>query len=311
MKTPPERIDGVLVRLRRATLEDAPALFLAAASPEVMKYMTWPAQTSDSESRNHLEGAVQRWTDGTEYQWIIEERSTGELAGTISYRPKAHAAEFGYFLARSHWRKGFALEAGSLVVNWFKAQPEILRIWATSDAENSRSHQVLERLGLQREGVLRMATHRPNIGGPPRDTAVYAWCRSDAIQLGSCQATSTPEQTLACYEAALAARNLEAIEQLMDNEACFLFSEGTYFGRKAIGAAIAHTFATIKDETYRISDVQWIYRSPDAALCTYQFNWTGMIDCQSCSGEGRGTSLFTRNSCGWQIKHEHLGATAK
>jgi RimJ/RimL family protein N-acetyltransferase/ketosteroid isomerase-like protein len=307
MKSPPERIDGVLVRLRRATPEDAPALFLAAASPEVMKYMTWPAQASDSETRNHLEGAVQRWVDGTEYQWIIEERSTGELAGTISYRPKAHSADFGYFLARSHWRKGLAHEAGMLVLNWLKAQPEILRVWATTDAENTRSHKVLEHLGLQQEGVLRMATHRPNIGGPPRDTTVYAWCRNDAVPLGSCQAPSTPEQALACYEAALAARNLEAIERLIDNEACFLFSEGTYLGRKAIGAAIAHTFATINDETYRISDVQWIHRSPDAALCTYQFNWSGMIDDQFCAGEGRGTCLLTLSSCGWQIKHEHLG----
>ncbi|MDP2366756.1 GNAT family N-acetyltransferase [Rhodoferax sp.] len=66
MKTPPERIDGVLVRLRRATPEDAAALFLATASPEVMKYMDWAAQASDSETRSHLEGAAQRWADDTE-----------------------------------------------------------------------------------------------------------------------------------------------------------------------------------------------------------------------------------------------------
>ncbi|MBE0549463.1 MAG: GNAT family N-acetyltransferase [Rubrivivax sp.] len=180
MRTPPELIDGVLVRLRRATPEDAPALFLAAASPDVMKYMEWAAQASDAETRTHLEGATQRWADGTEYQWIVEERSTGNLAGTISCRPSAHAADFGYFLARSHWRRGLAHKAGTLVVSWLKAQPEILRIWATADAENIRSHKVLERLGLQREGVLRMATYRPNIGGQPRDTVVYAWCTGDA-----------------------------------------------------------------------------------------------------------------------------------
>ena len=180
MKTPPELIDGILVRLRRATPDDAPALFLAAASPEVMKYMGWPAQASDSETRSHLQGAAQRWVDGTEYQWIVEERSSGNLAGTISFRPKAHAADFGYFFAKSHWGKGLAHESTTLVVNWLKTQPEMLRIWATADAQNNRSHKVLERLGLQREGILRMATYRPNIGGLPRDTAVYAWCKSYA-----------------------------------------------------------------------------------------------------------------------------------
>lgn len=179
MKIPPETIDGALVRLRRATPKDAPALFLAAASPDVMKYMTWPAQARDSETRSHLEGAEQRWIDGTEYQWIIEDRSTNSLVGTISFRPTAHAADFGYFLAKSYWSKGMASEAATLVVNWLKVQPEIFRIWATADAENIRSHTVLERLGLYREGVLRMATYRPNIGGQPRDTALYAWCKDE------------------------------------------------------------------------------------------------------------------------------------
>ncbi|HNV60555.1 MAG TPA: GNAT family N-acetyltransferase [Rhodoferax sp.] len=178
MNTPPELIDGVRIRLRRATPDDAPAMFLAAASPDVMKYMEWAMQSSDSETLSHLEGAAQRWVDGTEYQWIIEELSSGNFVGTMSCRPKAHAADFGYFLAKSYWGKGFALESATLVVNWLKAQPEILRIWATSDALNIRSHRVLERLGLQREGLLRMATYRPNIGGLPRDTVIFAWCKS-------------------------------------------------------------------------------------------------------------------------------------
>jgi RimJ/RimL family protein N-acetyltransferase len=56
---------------------------------------------------------------------------------------------------------------------WLEAQPQIIRIWASADVENVRSKGVLGRLGLQLEGILRMATFRPNIGGPPRDTAIY------------------------------------------------------------------------------------------------------------------------------------------
>jgi len=122
---------------------------------------------------------------------------------------------------------------------------------------------------------------------------------------------STPEHALVGYEAALATGSVERIEQFIDVDACFLFSDGSYFGRQAIRDAIAHTFATIKDETYRISNVQWIYQSSEAALCTYLFNWSGTIDGQLCAGEGRGTSLLTRNSSGWRIKHEHLGPKAQ
>jgi len=180
MNTPPEQINGTLVRLRRATPDDAPPLFLAAADPEVMRYMDWEMPTSDTETRKHLEEAEQRWIDKTEFQWIIEDRASGVLVGTISIRPKGHAADFGFFLARAHWHKGYASEAGQLVMNWLKEQPEVLRIWATADAENVRSQRVLERLGLRREGVLRMATYRPNLGSEPRDTVLYAWCARDA-----------------------------------------------------------------------------------------------------------------------------------
>ncbi len=135
-------------------------------------------QGSDVETRSHLEAAEQRWEEGTEYQWIIEERQSGALAGTISCRVKQHSADFGYFLGRSHWGRGLALEAGRIVVELLKSQPEIFRIWATADAENSRSQKVLQCLGLKYEGTLHMATYRPNIGGEPRNTVVYAWCRS-------------------------------------------------------------------------------------------------------------------------------------
>lgn len=50
----------------------------------------------------HLESGVAEWNKGTEHQWIILERSTGECAGTISCRPANHAADFGYFLGRTH-----------------------------------------------------------------------------------------------------------------------------------------------------------------------------------------------------------------
>jgi ribosomal-protein-alanine N-acetyltransferase len=180
MTRPPEIIEGNLIRLRRASPADATALFKAAANSDVMRYMDWIAPKTDKETRAHLEGVVESWNAGVEFQWIIEEIATGDLAGTISFRPKGHAADFGYFLAKSHWRKGIASAAGALVVGWLKEQPEILRIWATADFENTRSHRVLERLGLRREGTLQMGTYRPNIGGLPRDTAIYGWCKRDA-----------------------------------------------------------------------------------------------------------------------------------
>jgi pimeloyl-ACP methyl ester carboxylesterase len=66
------------------------------------------------------------------------------------------------------------------LLGWLQRQPQIVRVWATTDHANARSAAVLRKLGLQLEGVMRQATLRPNLGGPPRDTCLYAWVRSNA-----------------------------------------------------------------------------------------------------------------------------------
>jgi RimJ/RimL family protein N-acetyltransferase len=180
MLNPPDSIVGAKVRLRRSAPSDAEVVFRAASDPEVMRFMEWPAHKSIGDAESYMNGCHDRWESGAEYHWVIESRAGGPLLGCIACRVRAHAADFGYFLARSAWGCGVATEASSLLVGWLSRQSSVLRIWATTDAENIRSAKVLERVGLLREGVLRMATYRPNIGGLPRDTAVYAICKSDA-----------------------------------------------------------------------------------------------------------------------------------
>jgi ribosomal-protein-alanine N-acetyltransferase len=178
MPHPPSLIQGKRVRLRRSVPSDAEAVFAVAADAEVMRFMDWRAHRDIHETQVFFSGVSERWESGAEYHWIIEEALTARFVGCIACRIKGHAADFGYFLARPAWGDGFATEAASLVVDLLKAQPKVLRIWATTDFENARSAKLLEGLGLEREGLLRMATYRPNIGGLPRDTKVYAWIKN-------------------------------------------------------------------------------------------------------------------------------------
>jgi hypothetical protein len=114
-------------------------------------------------------------------------------------------------------------------------------------------------------------------------------------------------ESLVAYEAALAQHRWEAIEPFIHDDACFIFSEGTHHGKPAIEIAIRATFQKIADEVYRISDVRWIHVTAGAALCTYAFNWSGLIGGVAATGRGRGTSLLVSSPDGWKIKLEHLG----
>jgi ketosteroid isomerase-like protein len=100
------------------------------------------------------------------------------------------------------------------------------------------------------------------------------------------------------------------VAPLIHEDACFIFSEGTYFGKAAIERAIRTTFDLIQGEHYAIRDVVWTYVHDDSAACTYRFEWSGLVDEQPASGTGRGTTVVIRDGVRWQIIHEHLGPPA-
>ena len=177
----PVLIEGVRLRLRRSTVADAPWTFIAASDAELMRYMDWPAHRTEGDARAYLEGCAARWDAGAEFHWVIERKPGGEPIGAVACRPHGHAVDFGYFLARAHWGQGLGSEAARLLVGWLQRQSDIVRIWATADTANLRSTAVLLKAGLVQEGVMRKATVRPNIGGAPRDTALFAWVRDDAV----------------------------------------------------------------------------------------------------------------------------------
>lgn len=178
MSTPPDSITAPLVILRREQPDDAESLFLLTTNPEVAHFMDWPMPTEVGSIRSNMERRAVEWDAGVQHQWVILERQTGAIAGSLSFRPKAHAADFGYFLGRDFRGRGLAFDAATALLHWFDTQAHILRIWATVDAENLRSRRLLERLDLRLEVVMRSATIRPNIGGPPRDAALYARSRN-------------------------------------------------------------------------------------------------------------------------------------
>ena len=173
----PVLIEGVRLRLRRSTPADAETTYAIARDPEVMRYLEWPAPQRLADTQAFFDGCAARWHSGAEYHWMIELKA-GATVGCIGCRVTGHAADFGYFLARAHWGQGYATEAAGLLVGWLQRQSSIVRIGATTDIDNSASAAVLQKVGLQREGVMRRATVRPNFGPDfkhtPRDTALFA-----------------------------------------------------------------------------------------------------------------------------------------
>lgn len=116
---------------------------------------------------------------------------------------------------------------------------------------------------------------------------------------------------LAAYEAALALHRWEAVGSFIDDDACFVFSDGTHLGKPAIERAIGATFQRIEDETYCIGDIRWIDVAMDTPVCTYEFAWSGVIDGAASSGGGRGTSLLVKGHTAGKLSLSIWGRSAQ
>ena len=175
----PDILTTPRLRLRRPKPTDAPAVYEYGADPEVTRYMDWPALTSPEEALKATERALGRWEAGEEYAWRVTIKPADKPVGGVSCSIEAQRAEFGFVLARPAWGKGYATEAARAVFDWLVSLPQVQRIQATCDVDNTASARVLQKLGMTQAGLLPKQIRRPNLpGAPVRDAIVYSWVRA-------------------------------------------------------------------------------------------------------------------------------------
>jgi ketosteroid isomerase-like protein len=121
-----------------------------------------------------------------------------------------------------------------------------------------------------------------------------------------------PDEFIKNYEAVLATQDWERVSPLIHKYACVTFSNGqTFRGKRAVRSAFERNFTLIQDEHYAITDLHWVKKTVDFAVCLYTFHWSGLIHEEPVSGSGRGTSVIVKHGGKWLLLAEHLGPIAK
>ncbi len=173
--TPPEQIETERLLLRRNVADDAEAIFREyAQDAEVTRFLLWPPHTDIAQTRAFMQRCAEVWETGEAFPFAIVRKEDGLLMGMMEVRVEGHRAELGYVLARRYWGNGYTPEAAAAVIHWARSQPGIHRVWAYCDVENRPSQRVLEKAGMEREGVIRRWAHAPNLGDTPRDCCFYS-----------------------------------------------------------------------------------------------------------------------------------------
>jgi RimJ/RimL family protein N-acetyltransferase len=144
--------------LRPFTQADAPRVQTLASEYEV-------ALNTARIPHPYPKGAAEAWIAENEAEiaagkcacFAIVEQATGDVIGAIGFclEPQHRRAELGYWLGSAYWNRGYATEAARAILEWAFRELGLERVHAYHYARNVASGRVLQKIGMQREGLLR------------------------------------------------------------------------------------------------------------------------------------------------------------
>lgn len=171
------KVRGPNLALRLPVAEDAPALFALAANEEVTRFFSWRYESVD-DARAWIETLPARRAAGAALELIVDLGAEGPAGVIALHEPVARdrRAVVGTWLGRAHWGTGVNTEAKALLVALAFGPLGFERLGAYASPDNPRSHHALERIGFQREGLLR-DFHRH--GDLVHDVLVFGLLRRD------------------------------------------------------------------------------------------------------------------------------------
>jgi [ribosomal protein S5]-alanine N-acetyltransferase len=168
--------------LRPWTPEDLPAFERISNDPDVADFTSsfvYPQPPGWAKER--LERVIARFGDD-QYGFAVIWRKTLEIVAevSISIDQKRHRGDIGYMCARDWRSRGIVPEAVRALNAWAFTNLELNRIQACHFPRNPASGRVLEKAGLQREGVLRGYILK---NGVSEDVIMYGVTRADQTGL--------------------------------------------------------------------------------------------------------------------------------
>jgi ribosomal-protein-serine acetyltransferase len=165
------------VTIRRFQADDAVPLYAAARESirELCHWMVWchPNYNCD-DARAFIEKCLTDWDQGSRYSFAVCSQEGGELLGSVglSGLDRTHRfANLGYWVRASRTGKGIGAAAARLAAGFAFDELGLNRVEFIIPVGNLASIGVAEKVGAEREGILR---RRLMLGGKPHDALSYS-----------------------------------------------------------------------------------------------------------------------------------------
>ncbi len=153
-----KQLSTVRLTLRPFAPQDAESYLRNwAADEEIYRYLSAQPQTAD-EVREWLSSADEAYADPRTYYWAIEETHSGEVVGELfvdNFGTSSRRCEMDWKIGTAFQGKGYAAEAARAAIEYWIREVGFHRIEAKCCTENTASERVMQKLGMNKEGILR------------------------------------------------------------------------------------------------------------------------------------------------------------
>jgi [ribosomal protein S5]-alanine N-acetyltransferase len=146
------------LRLRQIDATDTDALFAIYSDEETMRFYGEDVHRSSAETRVMIGQTHEGYRQRRSIRWGITLKDQNTIIGSCGFHHfnlDSHHVETGYSLKRAFWGQGIMTEAMRAVLDFGFSELQLHRIEAIIDIANTRSKNLLLKLGFTYEGYLR------------------------------------------------------------------------------------------------------------------------------------------------------------
>lgn len=165
--------------LRAIQASDLGSVHALLVIPETDRYNTQGIPASLTETQQILSDWISMAATAPVAQAVFCLEHDGVFTGICGLKfgkPTQRNAEIWYKLMPEHWNKGFATAAVKGMIQYCFGSLGMHRVEARCAVDNTASYRVMEKAGMQREGLARQAL---NLRGVWHDVYLYAILEDD------------------------------------------------------------------------------------------------------------------------------------
>jgi ribosomal-protein-alanine N-acetyltransferase len=168
----PVQLAGTRVILREFQPDDLDRVLTVVGDDRVTESLSFDTR-SRTQAADMLSGTLDRakLEPRTEYYLAATTADEGLVGFARLGLNGVHAAKLGYAIAADYWRRGYALDAARMILDFGFRDLKLHRISAAMGPDNAASIALVDRLGMSYEGRIRDHVYT---NGQWRDSLLYS-----------------------------------------------------------------------------------------------------------------------------------------